>query len=61
MKPPTNAEIAAFARREARRAAPAARVNPAQALEIERSAAAECQRMYDAQSAARDAARAVRL
>jgi len=32
-----------------------ARVNPAQALEIEQAAAAEVQRMLDAQSAARDA------
>jgi hypothetical protein len=50
---PTNKDIAAYARREARRAISIRRVNPAQASEIVAAAQDECERMYAAQRAAR--------
>lgn len=54
---PTNKQIAAYARREAKRSISVRRVNPAQADQIVAEAQAECERMRQLQSAARDAAR----
>jgi hypothetical protein len=50
---PTNKEIAAYARREAKRVMSVRRVDPDHAAELEAAARAECERMYAEQRAAR--------